>query len=204
MEKEIKNFKRKELFEMYHSRTNPFAFVTTKVDITKLYKLGKKYGTQYGVIAYYITKVVNEIDGFKMRYIDGEFMYYDEIKPKFTDMIDEDLIGFFGSKYTLDLDKFIEDYKKCKESFKERRESDSDNSEDVIWLSCQPWYSFTGITPPFDKSITIPQFNWDKFEITEDKVTMNLLIVVHHGFVDGFQIGKFINRLQKEINEIDV
>lgn len=201
---EIKNYKRKELFDMYHSRSNPFAIITTKMDITELYKLGKKYGTQYGVIAYYITKVVNEIDAFKMRFVDNKFVYYEKIEPNFTDMIDENLIGFFESKFSLDIDEFIDNYRKTKELFKTTKKNILSLDDGVIWLSCQPWYTFTSLIPPFDKSITVPQFIWDKFDMTDNKVTMNLMIIAHHGFVDGYQIGEFINKFKEEVDKINV
>ena len=36
MMKEIKNFKRKELFDYYHNFDNPFIILTTKVDVTNV------------------------------------------------------------------------------------------------------------------------------------------------------------------------
>ena len=36
MIKEVKDFKRKELFEHYNSADNPFVIVTTKIDITNV------------------------------------------------------------------------------------------------------------------------------------------------------------------------
>ena len=58
----------------------------------------------------------------------------------------------------------------------------------------------TSLIPPYDKSNTIPQFIWDKFNKDNNKVTTNLMIMVHHGFADGFQIGQVIKLIQEEIN----
>lgn len=204
MRTEIKDFKREELFHQYNSRTSAFSFVTTNIDITNLYKLGKLKGTQYGVISYYISKVVNTLDTFKMRYEDGKFIYYDVIHPNFTEKLDDDLIGFFDIDYVEDLDLFIKNYKERLNKFKTTRESFCVHEQDAFWQSCQPWYSFTSCVPPFDNSITIPQFIWDKFRFEGDRVFMNLMVMTHHGFVDGYQIGLFINRFQEEINNIKI
>lgn len=204
MKNEIKNFKREELFNQYNSKTNAFSFVTVNVDITNLYKLGKLKGTQYGVITYYISKVVNTIDTFKMRYEDGKYIHYDIIHPNYTEKLDDDLIGFFDHDYSEDLDMFLDNYKKRLKAFKMKRESFCNHEQDAFWVSCQPWYSFTSLIPPFDNSVTIPQFIWDKFRFIDNRVSMNLMIMAHHGFVDGYQIGLFINRFQEEINRINV
>lgn len=37
MKEEIKNYYRQDLFDYYHTRSNPFVFVTTKIDITHIY-----------------------------------------------------------------------------------------------------------------------------------------------------------------------
>ena len=63
-----------------------------------------------------------------------------------------------------------------------------------------PWFEFNSAVPPFNKENTIPQFIWDKFKKENDIVKTNLMIMVHHGFVDGYHIGKFINLLQENIN----
>ena len=38
---EANEFKRKELFEHYDKKTNPFLFITTKVDVTNIYNYCK-------------------------------------------------------------------------------------------------------------------------------------------------------------------
>ena len=204
MRTEIKNFKREELFHQYNNRTNAFSFVTVNIDITNLYKLGKLKGTHFGVISYYINKVVNKLDTFKMRYEDGKFIHYDVIHPNYTEKLNDDLIGFFDNEYDDDLDTFLARYKENLNNFKTTRESNCNHDQDVIWLSCEPWFSFTSCVPPFDNSITIPQFIWDKFKFEGDHVYMNLMVMAHHGFVDGYQIGLFINSFQEEINKIKI
>lgn len=42
MRTEIKEFKREDLFKCFQEKTNPFSFVTTKIDITNLYQFCKK------------------------------------------------------------------------------------------------------------------------------------------------------------------
>ena len=68
LKQEVIDYKRLDLFEYFNSKDNPYIFLTTKVEITNLYKLGKKYGNCYATIGYYIALAMNEIDDFKYRY----------------------------------------------------------------------------------------------------------------------------------------
>lgn len=63
---------------------------------------------------------------------------------------------------------------------------------------------FTSLVVPFDKNITIPQFIWGKFFKEGEKVFTHLMIMAHHGFVDGQHIGAFVNKLEKNIEGFNV
>ena len=45
MKEEIKDYCRQDLFDYYHKRSNPFVFVTTKIDITNIYDYCKIHNT---------------------------------------------------------------------------------------------------------------------------------------------------------------
>lgn len=198
---EVKDFKRKELFDMYNSRTNPFSFVTTKIDITNIYNLCKVKKHYYATIAYFLTKAMNNVEEFKYRYIDGKIYKCDVIRPSFTDILDDHTIGFYTCEMLDDYEDFLVHYDEIKNKFL-KREYKGEEVQDVVWLSCQPWFNFTGVVPPFDKSITIPQFNWDRFTFEGDRCYINLMIMVHHGFADGYHIGKLIENIETIIASI--
>lgn len=202
MNNEIVNFERLDLFWQYHNRENPFLIVTTKIDITNVYKKCKSY---YPALAYFITLAVNKVDNFKYRYIQNKFYKFDKLNPSFTDIKPNKEIGFFRCDIDLkeSYNRFLAKYKSIKEKFILTRENITTLEENEIWFSCLPWFSFTSLIPPFDKNITIPQFIWDKFEITHDKCYTNLMIMAHHGFVDGYHISLFLNELNDIISNID-
>ena len=71
-----------------------------------------------------------------------------------------------------------------------------------VWLSCLPWFKFTGVVPPFDPIVTEPQLIWDKYEIIDEHVYINVMIMAHHGFVDGYHIGQLIECINEELDKI--
>lgn len=199
--KEVKDFKRQELFNMYNSRTNPFSIVTTKIDITNIYNLCKVKKHYYASIAYFLTKAMNNVDEFKYRYINNKIYKCDIIKPSFTDILDDNTIGFYTCEMLDDYDAFLAHFDEIKTSFL-KREYEGKEDHEVVWLSCQPWFNFSGVIPPYDKNITIPQLNWDRFTFENDRCYINLMIMVHHGFADGYHIGQLIESIENTIKDI--
>lgn len=203
MIKEIENFKRKELFEHYNNCDNPFVIVTTKIDVTNIVNYCKKNKNFYATLGFLITKTVNQIDNFKYRYHDDKVYYCDEVKSNYTQMYADETIGYFNVSFQNNYKEYINNFLEIQNKFLEDKNYSSENDLDEIWLSCSPWFKFTSLIPPFNKKVTIPQFIWDKYENIDGKYYVNLMIMVHHGFADGYHIGKFINILEDNIKEFN-
>lgn len=203
MKKEINDFKRKEIFDYYDERSNPFIIMTTKVDITPIFEYCKEHKNIYATISYFISLVVNEMDCFKYFSENGKIYKYDNLNVGFTDMFDDGEIGFFTCKFNNVYKDFIKDYKETKKRFTNNHQSIKLNGEGEFWVSCTPWNEFLSIVPPFDKSITIPQFLWCKFYEENGLVYTNLMIMIHHGFADGSHVARFIDKLNDKIRNFN-
>ena len=202
MKTKVENFERQELFDMYDSRTNPFSIITTRIDITNIYELCKTKKNIYGTIGYYFTKAMNKIDAFKYVKLDGEIYKYDILNLNYVELLDDGNIGFFTSKFYDDYEEYLENYIKTKNEFMKTKQYNGNEEDGEVWLSCEPWFNFSGIIPPFDKNISTPQLIWDKFIFDNEHVYVNLMIMAHHGFVDGSHIGALINNINEEISKI--
>lgn len=201
MKIKIDNYKRKALFEQYDSYTNPFASITTKLDITNIYTLCKESGHFYATMGYYLSKAMNDIDEFKVTYDDGEFYIFDAITPSYTDIRPDETIGFYDVPLTATYEEYITSYDEAKKKFL-AGESEPPIDGAYVWLSCEPWFKASAICPPSDKEKRIPQLIWDRYEIENGRCYVNLMIFFHHGFIDGFHIGKLLNKMEEYIASI--
>ena len=199
---DISKWDRKDLFDHYDEETNPFAIINTPIDVTNVYNYCKSTGNSiYATMGYIITKTVNSIEGFRFRKENDEIVVYDKIHGNFTENIDNKIIGFFTIKNDDTYKDFIDEFNDKRDGLKIAKKSETSVTKyNEIWMSCVPWFEFNAAIPPFNKKNTIPQFIWDKFKKENNVVKTNLMIMVHHGFVDGYHIGKFINELQENIN----
>ena len=199
---DLQKWDRKELFNHYNKETNPFVIINTPIDITNVYNYCKSSDNSiYATIGYLITKTVNSIEEFKFRKENDEIILYDKVHGNFTENIDNKIIGFFTIKNDDTYKDFIEEFNSKRDGLNIAKKSETSVTKyNEVWMSCVPWFEFNSAVPPFNKENTIPQFIWDKFKKENDIVKTNLMIMVHHGFVDGYHIGKFINLLQENIN----
>lgn len=203
MREEIKNYERMELFNHFNDQDNPFAYITLEFDVTNLYKLCKKNRNHYATIGYYVVNAMNKIDEFKYRYEDGRIYKYDKIDASFTQMFENKSIGFFPVEMKDNYDEFIEEYKRVESIFLQNNSSIPSFNDGTVWLSCEPWFNFTGMITPINRKISIPEAIWDRFYFRDDKCYLHFMIKVHHGFVDGYHIGEFVNTFQQDIYEIE-
>lgn len=192
-------FEREELFWHYQENTNPFFIITVSIDITNVVRYCKEHKNFYATMGYLITKSVNKIDAFRWRYEDNQFHFYNQVFPNFTQKINDNKIGYFDCPYHENYELFIEGFQKIQMKFYQSQESSLLGEKGSIWLSCLPWVSFQSFVPLFDKNNTTPQFIWDQYQEKDDRYTINLMILAHHGFVDGFHISKFLEILNLEI-----
>ncbi len=90
------------------------------VEITNLYRFCKKNRNFYATIGYYVTLAMNELDQFKYRYEDNKIYKYDTINSNFTQMLDDENIGFLQEK------------------FKKTHQSYVNQGQVQVWSSCEP------------------------------------------------------------------
>ncbi|WP_396185102.1 CatA-like O-acetyltransferase [Flavobacterium sp.] len=203
---DIENWNRKEHFLFFKQMEEPFFGITTTVDCTKGYQTAKQLGTSFFV--YYLHKTivaVNTIEPFRYRIIDEAVYIYDTIDVSATIMRTDNTFGFSLIQYSPDFDVFatnalkeIERIQTTKGLF--TREFPLDN---LIHFSAVPWVNFTSLSHArsFTFPDSCPKISFGKMMIdAAGKRTMSMSVHVHHGLMDGFQVGQFVDYFQELMN----
>ena len=75
--------------------------------------------------------------------------------------------------------------------------------ENIIHFSAVPWINFTGLTHSRNFGVTdsCPKISYGKMVEENGKKSMALSVTAHHGLIDGYHIGLFIEALQTELNK---
>jgi chloramphenicol O-acetyltransferase type A len=203
---DLENWNRKEHFLFFKQLEEPFFGITTTIDCTKGYETAKQLGTSFFV--YYLHKTiaaVNAIESFRYRIIDNEIYIYDSIDVSATIMRDDKTFGFSLIEYSGDFEIFAANTFKEIERIKNTpglftREFSSEN---VIHFSAIPWVNFTSLSHARSYTFpdSCPKISFGKMIIDQDgKRTMSMSIHVHHGLMDGYHVGQFVDCFQELMN----
>ncbi len=187
---DLENWNRKEHFLYFNQLEEPFFGISATIDCTKGYQTAKQLGTSFFV--YYLHKTivaVNTIEPFRYRIIDDAIYIYETIDVSATIMRDDNTFGFSLIEYSPNYTSGII-----------TREFPSNNT---IHFSAVPWINFTSLSHARSYTFpdSCPKISFGKMMIDDNgKRTMSISVHAHHGLMDGFHVGQFINYLQELMN----
>ena len=202
---DISSWNRKEHFEFFNTFEEHFFGVTTSIDMTIAYEKAK--AQQIPFFVYYLHKTIaaiNQVENFRYRIEENEVVLYDEIDASSTIMREDKTFGFSFMKFHSDIHEFA----KIAQAEIERIQITPglftrEFPENIIHFSAVPWINFTGLTHSRKYSLkdSCPKVSYGKLVEENGKKSMALSVTVHHGLVDGYHIGLFIEALQTELNK---
>ncbi|WP_109434927.1 MULTISPECIES: chloramphenicol acetyltransferase [Aquimarina] len=204
---DFNSWSRKEHFEFFGSFDEPFFGITTTVDFTKGYQKIKDFGYPY--FLYYLHKslqAANAIEEFRYRVEDDKVFVYNKIHASPTIGREDHSFGFSFMEFDSNFEIFMAKAQKEIEAVKNStglRHNDNAKRIDTIHYSSIPWYSFTGLTHArhFQYKDSVPKISFGKYSKDNGKLNLPVAIYVHHGLMDGYHIGQYLEEFQKLLNE---
>lgn len=200
----LETWNRKEHFLFFKKMEEPFFGITTTINCTKAYEKAKALDISF--FSYYLHKTmvtVNSIEPFRYRIIEDEIYIFDQIDASATIMREDKTFGFSLIEYSKDLNKFVEITKKEITRIKTTKGLFTrEFAENLIHFSALPWINFTSFSHArsFTWPDSCPKISFGKMTEVEGKKTMSMSIHVHHGLMDGYHVGEFINLFQDLMN----
>jgi chloramphenicol O-acetyltransferase type A len=203
---DLATWNRKEHFAFFSTFEEPFFGLTTQLNCENAYHKAKSLGIPFST--YYLHKTlvaVNENKAFRLRIDEDEVVEFSAINGSATVLRADKTFGFSEIKYNPDLFVFnqnaIEEIERVQQTTGLFTREFSPN---VIHFSSLPWISFTSISHArsFTLPDSCPKISFGKMSVEESgKRSIPFSIHVHHGLVDGYDVGVFVNRLQHLLNE---
>jgi chloramphenicol O-acetyltransferase type A len=201
----LENWNRKEHFLFFKQMEEPFFGVTITVDCTKAYDKAKELGVSF--FTYYLYKTltaVNQCEPFRYRIIDNEVYVFDRIDVSSTILREDKTFGFSQIEYAEDLHHFAENTKKEITRIQSTTGLFTrEYSENLIHFSALPWINFTSFSHArsFTWPDSCPKISFGKMMDENGKKTMSMSLHVHHGLMDGYHVGLFVNTFQDLLNQ---
>jgi len=202
---DLSTWKRREHFEVFKNFDEPLFGITVKVECSKAYIKAKISGYPFSLYYLYLSlKAVNEIEEFRYR-IEGDKVFcYDRVDAGPTIFREDET---YGCGYMIYFDNIVEFMKQAKTEVErvkaERGLKFPVSGENIIHYSTIPWADFTSINHArrLDIARSVPKITFGKITREGDRMWMPVDIHANHAVMDGFHVGKFIERFQELLNE---
>lgn len=204
---DLSTWDRKEYFEYYLKQVACTYSMTLNLDLTFLMKEIKSKGIKlYPTMIYLLSMVVNRHEEFRMS-IDaqGNVGVFDLLYPSYTVLqSDQKTFTNIWTEYTSSFAKFYKKYLQDIQDYSEIKRfiAKPNMPTHVFNISSFPWISFTSFNLMIkDTKYLLPIFTLGKYFEENGKLWMPIAIQVHHAVCDGIHLARFIEELQKIMNE---
>lgn len=203
---ELNTWNRKEHFEFFKQMEEPFFGLTVSINCTNAYTIARQIGVSF--YTFYLHKTllaVNQIENFKYRINDGEVFRYDIINASATVLREDTTFGFSLVEFDSDIHVFAKNVANEIERVKQTSGlfTRSFLSDNLIHFSALPWINFTSFSHArsFTFPDSCPKISFGKIVNSDGNKQMSMSVHVHHGLVDGYHVGQFLELFQSLMNQ---
>ena len=201
---DLNNWVRKDHYQFFSQFEEPFYGITVSIDCTAAYHTAKERGISF--FQYYLYQALqaaNAIENFRYRIIDKEVFLFDVIHASPTVHRVDGTFGFSYIDYNEQEEAFYENATEIIE--KEKIATGlvpAVSGENVIHFSALPWIHFTAISHArcFSFADSSPKITFGKITEENGQKGLPVSIHVHHGLVDGYHVGLFVEQFQTLMN----
>ncbi|MFC7774750.1 CatA-like O-acetyltransferase [Flavobacterium sp. GCM10027622] len=201
---DLATWNRKEHYEFFSKMDEPFFGFTIPLDCTGAYEKAKELNISFFV--YYLHKTliaINSIENFRYRIINNEVVVFDRINVSATIMREDKTFGFSFIEFDEDIHRF----NAIAQKEIERIQTTSGlftrefNEVNLIHFSAVPWVNFSSVSHArgFNYPDSCPKIAFGELTETDGIKSMPFSVHVHHGLMDGYHVGLFLERLKAEM-----
>lgn len=202
---DLERWERKDHYNFFKDFSDPYFGICTDVDCTASYEEAKTHNIPFFILYLHKSlKAAHLVEEFRYRISEEGIVCYDTLRASPT--IDREN-GTFGFGYI----EYHEDFATFEAAAGEEIERvrnatglvPATHDENVIHYSTLPWIRFTGLSYPRHSGLasSIPQITFGKFYRRHASMYMPVSIHVHHGLMDGFHVGRYLDLFQELLNK---
>lgn len=203
-EVQIKGSKREKAFKLWIKAPNPMVTFFKNIDISNLVKISNKKNMKLNMLLNYcIGKAAFDIKEFYFLPVGDKLIKFDTIAVNTIIKNKNDEINSCDILYLDNLEKFSKNYENCTSKVRNNCE-DIDLSKDsmVIGTSAILETELDGALGMNSGIYNNPFMIWGRYKKKWFKYYLPISFQFHHAQMYGSHAGKFLENLQKEINNL--
>ena len=204
---------RRPHFDFFRGFDSPFWNVTAEVDVTALYAASTApKGPSFTIAAFFLSlEAVNAVEALRMRIRrtgagEESVVVLEQVHGSTTVLRGDDTFGFGYFDFDPRYESFAEGAERAIEATKRDGGFHPDSERDeLVHFSVLPWIHFTSFqhARSFRTGDSVPKIVFGKHRKSGECRTMPVSVEVHHALVDGLHLGRFFERFQAGLDDLE-
>lgn len=190
-------------FEMWMKAPMPMVTLIKTLDVTRLRHISKKRGLKFNMLmCWCIGKAASQIKEFYMLPVGEKLIQYDSLAVNTIVANSAGEISSCDVPFSKNLYQFNEDYLRLTAQVAETNENHDIADSMVIGTSALAKYEIDGAIGMYSGVFNNPFMIWGRYRRNWFKTYLTMSFQFHHTQMDGAHAARFLNLLQKEIEEL--
>ena len=193
-------------FEMWMKAPMPMVTFFKTLNVSRLVRISRRKGLKFNMLmCYCIGKAARAVKEFYLLPVGDELMQYDTIAVNTIVANSAGEVSSCDIPLCDDLTQFNRDYLRLTRQVAESC-TDHDLSQEsmVIGTSALAQYEIDGAVGMYSGIFNNPFLIWGKYRRSLLKTTLTVSFQFHHTQMDGAHASLFLDRIQKEINNLAI
>ena len=202
---DLKNWKRRQHYELFRKYKQPFFCVTVDLDVTAVWKRCVKPGgpSFFLTSLFLMLQAVNETEAFRLRLRRRGVWLHDRVAVGPTILRPDETFGFTRLEATGTLDQFAAAGRAAIARAARRNTLEAvKQTDDIVFHSVLPWLRFTSFANALPGGDSIPRIVFGKCTTEDGATKMPVAVEVHHALVDGLDVARFIGRFEAALGKV--
>ena len=189
-------------FEMWMQAPNPMVTFFKTLNVSRLVKISRRKGLKFNMlICYCIGRAASAVKEFYMLPVGGKLMQFDSIAVNTIVANSAGEVSSCDIPFSEDLAKFNSDYLRLTKQVAEScTDFDLSGQSMVIGTSALAQYEIDGAVGMYSGVFNNPFMIWGRYRKELFRYELPISFQFHHTQMDGAHAGKFLAKLQEEIN----
>lgn len=188
-------------YRLFKNLAHPHYAVTVPIEAGILAESARDLSiSMFSCLFYALSTAANQVPAFRMRIRGEKVVEHDAVHPSYAAPLpgaSEGVFGYATFEHTESLAEFDRRRKAARVYAPGDPDDANQSRDDLIYCSSLPWLAFTSLTHAYgDADDAVPRFTLGKFEKRHGGLEAPLCVQVHHGLVDGYHIGQFVEAVE--------
>lgn len=198
-----KDTSRAYAFEMWMKAPMPMVTLLKTLDVTRLRNIRKKRGLKFNMLmCWCIGKAASQTKEFYMLPVGEKLIQYDSLAVNTIAANSAGEVSSCDVPFSKNLNQFNGDYLRLTAQVAETNENYDIADRMVIGTSALAEYEIDGAIGMYSGIFNNPFMIWGGYRKSWFKTLLTVSFQFHHTQMDGAHAARFLNLLQKEIEEL--